>query len=510
MVASGAHRIGNPGYNDTKSAFADCMLKCHANRDRQGDPPLGRRPRPGRLAAMKASSASLARRAPWVLALDVGSSSVRAQLYDARGTALGADSLAQVPVRWRTQPPGAMEADARALVTASWRARPHAVAAARAARIEVAAVAMDTFWHGLMGVAADGEPVTPLFAWGDTRAAEDAAALRERVGGAAVHARTGCFVHESYPAAKLVWLRRAAGDSFSRADCWLSIGEHLGERLFGVRRTSLSMASATGLLDVARCRWDDEMLAAAGIEPAHLPELSDGPMAGLQPKWARRWPELARVPWFPALGDGACATLGSGAGRPGAIALTVGTSAAVRVLREGAVERVPEGLWMYRVDARRTVAGRALSNAGNGFDWLRRTLRLPRGERLEARLAAMDDDPPPPLDVIPALVGERPPLSERHEVAAIGGMTMATSPVELWRAWTDAVAARVVDAVAAVEAEYGRADEIVASGGALHASAAFRRALERALGRPLAVRADGAGDETARGAALIALERLGG
>jgi gluconokinase len=456
---------------------------------------------------MTASSASLAHRGPWVLALDVGSSSVRAQVYDARGTALGPSSLAQVPVRWRTDPPGAMEADASRLVTASLRALDHAVKAARAARVEIAAVAMDTFWHGLMGVAADGRPVTPLHAWGDTRAREDASALRERVDAAAVHARTGCFVHESYPAARLVWLRRTAGDSFSRAAGWLSIGEHLGERLFGVRRTSLSMASGTGLLDVARCRWDGEMLAAAGIRAELLPELSDEPMAGLEPGLARRWPELARVPWFPALGDGACATLGSGAGRAGTIALTVGTSAAVRVLREGAVTRVPDGLWLYRLDARRTVAGRALSNAGNVFAWLRRTLRLPRADRLEALLAATEGDPPPRLRVVPALVGERPPLSEREEVAAMAGMTMATSPADLWRAWTDAVAARIAEAVAAVEDEYGRADRVVASGGALHASEAFRRAVERALGRPLVLRGDA--DETARGAALVALERLG-
>ncbi|SOD02397.1 gluconokinase [bacterium JGI 053] len=457
---------------------------------------------------MNAPPASPAARAPWVLALDVGSSSVRAQLYDARGTALGPASLAQVRVRWRTQPPGAMEADAGALVAASLRALGHAVKAARAAKVEIAAVALDTFWHGLMGVAADGAPVTPLFAWGDTRAREDAARLRERVDAAAVHARTGCFVHESYPAAKLVWLRRTAGDSFSRAACWLSIGEHLGERLFGVRRTSLSMASGTGLLDVAHCRWDEEMLAAAGIRAERLPALSDEPMAGLEPGLARRWPELAKVPWFPALGDGACATLGSGAGRAGTLALTVGTSAAVRVLREDAVPRVPDGLWLYRLDARRTVAGRALSNAGNGFDWLRRTLRLPRADRLEALLAAMEDEPPSRLRAIPALVGERPPLSAREEVATLAGMTMDTSPVQLWRAWMDAVAARIADAVAAVEAEYGRADEIVASGGALHASATFRRAVERAVGRPLPLR--GEGDETARGAALIALERLGG
>ncbi|HSU16385.1 FGGY family carbohydrate kinase [Longimicrobium sp.] len=441
-----------------------------------------------------------------VLAMDIGSSSVRAQVYDARGRAAGAG--AQVPVRWRTHPRGAMEADADTLVRAALTALDRATKAARAAKLEIAAVAIDTFWHGVMGVDADGRTLTPLYAWGDTRARDAAARLRERVDAEAAHGRTGCFVHESYPAAKLVWLRQMLGDTFPRAAAWLSIGEHLGERLSGVRRTSLSMASATGLLDVRECRWDAEMLAACGITGAHLPELSDEPVRGLLPPFARRWPELAGVPWFPALGDGACATVGSGAAKPGRLALTVGTSAAVRVLREDAEPRVPDGLWLYRVDARRTVAGRAISNGGNTFAWLRRTLRLPRPDRLEAMLASAADEPAPHLRAIPTLLGERPPLSERGEAATFAGMTMDTTPVDLWRAWLWAVAGRVADAVAAVEGEYGRADEIVASGGALHASASFRRILERALGRPITLRDDG--NDTARGAALVALERIRG
>lgn len=447
------------------------------------------------------------RRGPWVLALDVGSSSVRAQLYDARGEPFADAPLAQVPVRWRTDPPGAMEADADSLVRAALAAIDRAVKAARAAKADIAAVALDTFWHGVMGVDGDGQPVTPLFAWGDSRARVDAQALRERVDAATAHARTGCFLHESYPAARLVWLRRTRGDTFSRARGWLSIGEHLGERLLGVRRTSPSMASGTGLMDIHTCRWDAEMLDACGISIDRLPELSDEPMRGLRPEFARRWPEVADVPWFPALGDGACATLGSGAGEPGTLALTVGTSAAVRVLRTGPAQ-VPHDLWLYRLDSERTVAGRALSNAGNTLAWLRKTLRLPRADRLEAALALLADAPPPALGIVPALLGERPPLSERAEVAAISGMTMETTPVEIWRAWLWAVARRVAEAVDAVEREAGPAREIVASGGALHASPAFRAIVERALGRPLSLRG-GHGDETARGAALVALERTG-
>jgi gluconokinase len=83
---------------------------------------------------------------------------------------------------------------------------------------------------------------------------------------------------------------------------------------------------------------------------------------------------------------------------------------------------------------------------------------------------------------------------------------METTPAEVWRAWLWSVAGRIAEAASAVEQEYGRAEEIVASGGALHASEAFRRIVERALGRPVTLRDDG--DDTARGAALVALERI--
>ncbi|HEX2202053.1 MAG TPA: FGGY family carbohydrate kinase, partial [Longimicrobium sp.] len=415
---------------------------------------------------MTDSAISLSARAPWVLALDAGSSSVRAGLYDAVGRPLEGGPVARFRVAWRTSPEGAMEADGEALLAACAAAVDGAMEVAGRAGIEVAAVAVATFWHGVMGVGADGRPATPLYGWGDTRAREDAARLRGRVDAGAAHGRTGCFVHEVYPAAKLVWLRRTLGDTFPRVAAWGSLGELLALRLFGARRTSVSMASGTGLLDVRALRWDAEMMAAAGVEEGTLPEVSDAPLVGLLPEYARRWPGLAGVPWVPALGDGACASLGSGA-RGGRVALTVGTSAAVRVLRAEADPPVPPGLWCYRLDARRAVWGRALSNAGNVHAWLRRTLRLPEGEELDRALASAEARGHGLL-VWPELVGERPPL-EAGPGAEVRGLTLATTPVQIARAWLEAAAVGMAEALDAVEAAFGPADEVVAGGGALHA-----------------------------------------
>lgn len=445
-----------------------------------------------------------AARGPWVLVLDAGSSSVRAQWRDADGEPFAPPE--REAYAWTVTPDGGMTVDADALVDLCLRVIDRAVVAGRVAGLAPAGVAAATLWHGLAGIGADGRATTPLFGWGDGRARAVADGLRSRLDAEAVHARTGCFLHELYPAARLLWLRGATGDTLPPAAAWGGLGELLAARLFGHARTSLSAASGTGLLDVHGGAWDAEMLAAVGIGADRLPPVSDEAMRGLRPEFAARWPELAAVPWFPAWGDGACASLGMGAAGRRA-GLTIGTSAAVRVLRKDARAVVPPGLWCYRVDARRTVCGRAISNGGNVFAWLRRTLALPSAGELEARLAAM---PPAAhgLAVRPRLVPERPPPDLAPDTASIAGMTAATGAVEIARAWLEAVAYALADGLDAVESAFGPVDQVVAGGGALHASPAWTRIVADALGRPFRLAAQ-AGEETLRGAALLALERLG-
>jgi gluconokinase len=442
---------------------------------------------------------------PWILALDVGSSSVRAGLFDAAGLPAPGQP-ARAEYAWTVDPPGSMWTDGAALLARCAASIDTALGQARRSGRPVAAVGMTTFWHGVMGVGADGVPATPLYGWGDGRATVAAIELGARLDPRTYHRRTGCWPHAAYPAAKLLWLRGVARDSLPRVATWLSIGELMVLRFFGRAVTTTSLASGTGLLDLRAAAWDGEALAAAGVDAAALPAIDDGELRGLLPEWAARWPELASVPWFPAVGDGGCASLGSGAFGPGRIGVTVGTSAAVRVLRVDAAPEGSPGLWCYRMDAKRIAAGRALSNGGNGFAWLARTLALPPAAELDAALDAMAPDSHG-LTVLPALVPERPPGSDPVPGAVLHGATLATTPAAIARAWLEAIAYRIGDAAEAVEAAYGPAAEVVASGGALHASPAWARIIADVVGRPL--RLTVVEEETARGAALLASERLG-
>lgn len=446
---------------------------------------------------------------PWILALDVGSSSVRAVLFDAEGRSLDPVPGTRRAYRWSPDIDGAMECDAELLFSETVAAVDAALTQVRGAGLEVVAVAVTTFWHSLLGLAPDGSAATPVYGWGDSRAAEVALRLRDAVDEEALHRRTGCFLHPSYPLVKLAWLRGADPGAFAGHRSWVSYSEHLEDRLFGARRCSISMASGSGLLDVHRTAWDAEALAIAGIAATQLSPLvdADEPIRGLRPEFAARWPELASIPWFPALGDGVCANAGSGAvgvERPG---LTVGTSAAVRTLWEPAGPvAVPEDLWCYRLDRRRWVAGGALSNGGNAIAWLRRTLRLPDAAALESRLATMEADGHG-LTVLPFLLGERGPGWRRERTASAIGVTDATTPEEIVQAWMEAVAYRIARVARRLEETVGEAREVLASGGALHASPAWTQIIADILDRPVLLPLES--EDTSRGAALIAFESLG-
>jgi gluconokinase len=442
---------------------------------------------------------------PWVLALDVGTSSVRSALVDGTGVLLGEAPVAQIAYRWRTHPPGAMEADPDELLALVVDAADAAVARAGELGLDLVAVGTAVFWHSTMGVGADGRALTPLFGWGDARPARAAADLRQRVDATAVHRRTGCFLDPTYPAARLLWLREARSTIFARSTRWISFGEYIDLRLCGELRCSLSMASATGLLDGVDREWDAEVLDAVGIGPASLAPLVDaGEAATLDGEFAHRWPALAAVPWFPALGDGACASLGVGAAGEKRRGLTIGTTAALRSLVRADRPIWHPELWCYRLDADRVVAGRALSNGGNAIASLQRTLRLPPPEEREALLGL---EPPDGhgLTILPWLVGERG-VGAPHAGAAVWGITERTGPLHLLRGWMEAIGLRIGALAEVLDQVLGAPDEVLVGGGALRASRVWRTILADVLGQPITLpqTAEGA----VRGAALMAMESL--
>jgi gluconokinase len=451
-------------------------------------------------------------RAPVIVALDAGTSSVRALAFDTLGRAI-VGTEEQLPYTLETTPDGGATFPADPLFDLTVRAIDGVVARLGDAATSVAAVGSTSFWHSLMGIDAAGTPTTPVFYWADTRSSPEATALRTELDPDTVWQRTGCRLHSSYWPAKLRWLRRTDPDAFRRTNRWLSFPEYALSRLCqnDAGAATVCMASGTGLLDVHAMLWDTEMLEASGIGADRLSPLVDlGPPGRLRSDFAKRWPALADAQWFPALGDGACANVGTGAIGPSRIALTVGTSAAVRLILPRPPHQswgVPHGLWAYRLDRHRAVLGGALSNGGNLLRWIWDMTGTDRDDETTMAAAALAPDSTG-LTFLPFLAGERSPGWHDDASGVIAGLTFSTRPEHVIRAGMEAVVYRLAGVYDALRPLASAEHEIIASGGAILVMPSWLQITADALGHLLI--ASTPGDEsTARGAALMAAVEAG-
>jgi len=441
-----------------------------------------------------------------VIALDVGTSSARASLYDGRGEPLRG-RFHQVTYRPRVTADGGVEHDPTVLLDAVIACLDAVTSRRRRRPVDVRAVGVTTFWHGLLGFADNGRPVTPVYTWADSRAAGEAARLRASADEDRLHARTGCHFHASYWPAKLAWLARTQPALVHRVARWGSFGEHLELTLFGEAATSVSMASGTGLFDIAACAWDAESLELADVAGERLfPVVDRGEgRHGVRAPWAARWPALRDVPWYPAVGDGAASNVGAGCVAPDRIALNLGTSAALRMVPPDAAPP-PRGLWRYSIDRKTPLLGGATSEGGNVLAWCRDVLRLPNDAALERALVAKAADGHG-LTVLPFLAGERAPGWRADKRAVIAGLSLDTNALDIVHAALEAVALRLALVYQRLRACAPREHVIVASGGAIARSPAWTRMLADVLGHAIARSSEP--EATSRGAALLALQSLG-
>ncbi|HEY0752339.1 MAG TPA: gluconokinase [Ktedonobacteraceae bacterium] len=446
---------------------------------------------------------------PFILALDIGTSSTRAILYDAHGTAIPGVQ-AQLTYQLTISRAGEASVDADFLLGLVARTLDETLKEAGARAQQIAGVATSAFWNTLVPLDSTGSPLLPLMTWEDTRPQQDALELRDLLDEANTQRRTGTRQHACYWPAKIRWLTRTYPEIAARTARYVSFGEYLHERLLGRAVCSLSMASATGLLNTRDRAWDSELLDLLHLSPTQLPVIGDLPdtLQGLTPEFAARWPTLNGVPWFPAIGDGAAANMGSGCANTSTWVVTMGTSSAVRVVVAPTLVEPEQGLWLYYVDQKRALLGGALSEGGNMLAWLQKTLQLPELAKLDQQLAEIEPASHG-LTILPQIAGERSPGWHANASMLISGLTLHTTPGEIARASLEAVIFQlswVYDQLTHVLASQAPQPRLIANGAALLKSSLLPQLLADTLNCPLEL--SESSEASARGVALLALETL--
>jgi gluconokinase len=433
-----------------------------------------------------------------VLALDLGTSSVRALVFDDRGVALPG-VLARRPTRLDLTDEGKAELDPDEVAGALRECLDELAAGGELDGVQH--VATSCAWHSVIALDGGGRRLTGALTWADTRAAPLVAELRSRGDMDRLHAATGARPHTLYWTVKLPWLARELAPAPAR---YLGLAEFVLGALLDDPTVSRSMASGTGLLDLATAAWDAQALAVAGVDEQALPAVAGPGWTGrLGPEGARRWPALAEATWHPVTGDGAASNVGAGCVSPEQVAINVGTSAAIRAVEPSDQARpLHRELWRYLVDDDHVVSGAAFSGAGNLYAWLRQVTTLPASGSVEDELASV---PPGSRGVVvmPYHAGSRPPLDLAAGSGAITGLSLATTAVEILAATLESICYRLAAGYEALAATLPQPPEVVASGGAIVASPWWQQTLADVLGRP--VRVVDEPEASARGAALLAI-----
>lgn len=354
--------------------------------------------------------------------------------------------------------------------------------------------------HGLVTLDASGEPVRPALLWNDVRSAPQAAALVERFGAAWWAERTGSVPNASFTAAKWAWLRENEPRNAENVAAVRLPHDYLTERLTGVGATDRGDVSGTAWWSPSG--YDDEVLAAIGLDSATLPALAPPDRAvGLS---RANGPVPQGIPVGVGTGDNMAAALGLGL-EPGTPVLSLGTSGTV-FARTLVRPSDPTGVVAGFADA--------------GGDWLPLACTLNCTQAIDriATLLSLDREQVEPggsAVVLPYLDGERTPRLPSAS-GLIHGLRHDTTPGQVLQAAYDGA---VYSLLAALESVLTPG---VASGPAIPANqdaallligggargTAWQRTVLRLSGR--AVRIPPAGELVALGAAAQAAALLTG
>jgi gluconokinase len=427
-----------------------------------------------------------------VIAVDIGSSGIKALAFDTHARAVpGVMARAAISIG------GELDFTALRNDVESVLDDIHA----QTRGFEVLAVGFGSFASSLVALDANARPLEPSLTYADTRSAAFCAPWRADDG---LLERTGCPPYTSFWTAQVAWWL----EHHPLPAKFVTVTDALFADWFRLEtvRTSLSAAAWTGLLHRHHLTWDASSLERLGVGAAHLLTVAEHPAhTGLRPPFASRWAGFRRAPFFAGVADGFAANVGSGVLGAGHCAITIGTSAALRTIVTDDTPVVPSGLWALRCRADQTLIGGALTEGGNLRTWALEQLRLPPGD-LEAALEGMPADGHG-LTFVPTWNGERSPGYDPTARGEIHGLGFQTQSLDILRAAMEGVSYRLADLFQRLEATLGEQHTITLSGNALQHSRVWRQMIADTLGRTVVSLSQP--EATARGIAALALQACG-
>jgi len=391
-----------------------------------------------------------------LLGIDVGTGGTRALVIDAQGSVVASASAEHQ--HFASPKPGWAEQDPRDWWKACGEAVRKTLQTSEAKAEDIACVGFSGQMHGAVLLDASDEVVRPALIWCDQRSEPQSLEL-EKIFGRDTLIRLTCNPPlTNFTLTKFLWVRENEPEKWDRVAHVMLPKDYVRFRLTGERAIDMADASGTLLLDVAKRRWSEEVLAKTGIKESMLPGLFESPevCGRVNATGAEATGLKAGTPVVAGAGDQAAGAVGMGIARVGAVSATIGTSGVVFASTDRPAMD-PAGrlhTFCHAIPGRWHVMG-VTQAAGLSLRWYRDNFG-------SASPAVHKKDGRDPYDVfaeeatkapvgsegafwVPYLMGERTPHLDPNARAALIGLTASHSRAHVIRAIMEGVAYSLKD-----------------------------------------------------------------
>ncbi|MBB6672742.1 gluconokinase [Cohnella nanjingensis] len=410
----------------------------------------------------------------YMIGIDIGTTSTKAVLFEESGVVV---AVANEEYPLFTPTPSVAEQDPEQIFAAVLAAVKRVVRQGEIPPERILFVSCSSAMHSVIPVDADGKALMNSLTWADNRSADIAKRLRRDPAGQAVYSRTGTPIHPMSPLTKLMWLHEEKPELCEKAAKFVSIKEYVLAKLFGTFVVDHSIASCTGLLNLNALEWDEEALRMAGVAREKLSELvpTTYRLTGLKAAYAQEMELLPSTPFVVGASDGVLSNLGVDAIDPGIVAVTIGTSGAIRTVIDKPVTDPKGRYFCYALTERHWVIGGPVNNGGVIFRWVRDEFAAPEVETAKrlgisaydvlTRIAERVRPGAEGLLFHPYLTGERAPLWNPDARGSFFGLTLHHRKEHMIRAVLEGVIYNLYTVLLAMQETIGVPRTIKATGG---------------------------------------------
>jgi gluconokinase len=307
-----------------------------------------------------------------IITIELGTNAVRVIAFDLNGNVIG--SLKGYYPTFHTEPDYSEQDPEQIFITMLYVLKNLLNESVHPKKYKPACICFSASMHSLLTVDKNGSPIGNAMTWGDNRAKKEAQELKNTALGKKIYTATGTPIHPMSPLVKIAWIRHEDKERFKKASKFLAIKSYIVHQLTGEYLIDLSIASATGLLNIHKVDWDADALKYAGIDAGALPDLAPvfASAGKLKKAYQSSLKLSADVKIIIGSSDGCMAILGDGVKGEGKATITIEDSGAVRVMGNKVLHDDKRRFFNYLLTENCYVSGGPTNNGGNVFEWFTR------------------------------------------------------------------------------------------------------------------------------------------